>query len=281
MSDNIDYVAEATTLGWVPQDKWSGDPEKWVDAETYVKKGEKLVPMLIRDKRELAAKTRKQQEEIDQLKSDGVRFREMMEKQVAREKEELEQQINELKAAKSQAVTDGEGDKVVKIDETLEALKEEKKKLETPPPKKDEPKVHPDFPAWHAENSWYGSDPQLTKAADGVAIVVSAANPGLTGKALYDEISKEMAKLAIFKAKFPDKEDKTINRVEDTSDTGPGEGSTRNNRAKGYDSLPPEAKQECVRYIQNGWISKTKYKTEKEQREAYAKIYFENESKGR
>ena len=49
----------AAQMGWVPVDKFRGDPAHWVDAETFVKKGEEVMPILRANNRRLEEKRRK------------------------------------------------------------------------------------------------------------------------------------------------------------------------------------------------------------------------------
>ena len=37
---------EARTLGWVPAEEFKGDPNRWVDAETFVERGHTVMPIL-------------------------------------------------------------------------------------------------------------------------------------------------------------------------------------------------------------------------------------------
>src|SRR5216684_6197221 len=51
MSDESDNAAaqvesQAKELGWVDKDSFKGDPEKWVDARTYVDRGEHVLPIV-------------------------------------------------------------------------------------------------------------------------------------------------------------------------------------------------------------------------------------------
>ena len=53
MSDEQTIEERASAMGWSPQENFKGDPERWVDAETYVKRGEEFIPFLQADKRKL------------------------------------------------------------------------------------------------------------------------------------------------------------------------------------------------------------------------------------
>ena len=53
MADEINYEEKALEMGWVPQDKWTGDPDKWTDARSYVERGEQILPILRANNRRL------------------------------------------------------------------------------------------------------------------------------------------------------------------------------------------------------------------------------------
>lgn len=42
IDDTTDYSSEALRQGWVPKEKFKGDPKDFVDAETYVKRGQEF-----------------------------------------------------------------------------------------------------------------------------------------------------------------------------------------------------------------------------------------------
>ena len=47
MSDeNTDVEARARDMGWSPRDSWRGKAEDWIDAETFVKRGTEILPIL-------------------------------------------------------------------------------------------------------------------------------------------------------------------------------------------------------------------------------------------
>ncbi|MDE2106523.1 MAG: hypothetical protein KGL39_55425, partial [Patescibacteria group bacterium] len=54
MSDQT-VEERAGAMGWVPQEKFRGDPEKWVDAETFVQRGEQVMPILKHNNEKLQA----------------------------------------------------------------------------------------------------------------------------------------------------------------------------------------------------------------------------------
>ncbi len=88
-----DYEAEARSSGWLPQDQWKGPPEKWVDAEKFVQRGEQFLPFV-------QAKLKKSLDKIDQLetavqelRTGNEDFRRFHETALARQKREHEEQF--------------------------------------------------------------------------------------------------------------------------------------------------------------------------------------------
>lgn len=276
--EDFDYEKEALSLGWLPQDKWTGDPEKWADAKSFVERGERTIPFLIKDKRELAERVRKQQEEIDRLTKDGVDFRKMMEAQRDREKAERTARIAELEEARAQAITDGDGKAAVAAEKEIQAAETAAAKLEkeTKREEKQEAKLHPEFVEWQKENSWYGEDEDLTIMANGYYLAMKQKNPNKDGKEVYEAVKAKVAKSALWAEKFPD-EKRPINTVETNDDTRSMDTTIHSTTKKGYDNLPPEAKRACDDYIKRGWISDRDGKTVAEKRASYARTYFESE----
>ncbi len=58
---------EAHNLGWVPLDQWRGDPEKWTDADTFVKRGKEIMPILRKNNEALQGTVGQLQAKIDHL----------------------------------------------------------------------------------------------------------------------------------------------------------------------------------------------------------------------
>ena len=58
MSTN-EIETTALQMGWIPKEKFRGDESKWVDAETYVERGQTFLPFI-------KAENRKLQERLEQ-----------------------------------------------------------------------------------------------------------------------------------------------------------------------------------------------------------------------
>jgi len=100
---------KAAQQGWAPQDQWRGPPGKWVDAETFLKRGENN-PRVLRER--LEATERKHADTIAKM--------EKMNQQA------LERQKAELAAQRDQLITQyaGNPDAIRQINRNYEAAKD-------------------------------------------------------------------------------------------------------------------------------------------------------------
>ena len=125
-------------------------------------------------------------------------------------------------------------------------FKKAKKEKQPKKPKAVEAKVEtktgdPEFEAWVAENQWYATDAKKRMLANSVGIDLVTDNPNLRGRALFDEVNKELKRI---------EEEKS-----GTERAGPqrgGEGSGPISKAKTFDNLLPEYKQAFARFERNG-----------------------------
>ena len=46
---------KARNMGWVPKEDWKGNPDNWVGADEFVKRGETFVPFLQHQRKRLQA----------------------------------------------------------------------------------------------------------------------------------------------------------------------------------------------------------------------------------
>jgi len=232
MSDERDYEAEARADGWVSQEEWKGDANKWIPAEEFVKRGETILPIV-------QAKLRKKLEEVDDLKRrfderENVfkDFQTFQEQALAKAKKEREEAIAALEAERKKAITEGDGEAFDKADKKLQDLRAQ-------PP---QPKESTEVTAWKAENKWYETDAELTAIADGLADVVKRENPGLKGKAFLDKLTERVRSVVPHKFENP--------RRSDVITTGGGN-KKGSGKSKGYDDLPADAKAACDRFVKS------------------------------
>lgn len=261
--ESRDFVGEAAKMGWVPEEKWHGKGA-WIDAETFVKRGEEVLPIVLSENKKLKDQILTLQQANQQSAAEAAEFRQYMETARARDKADLDAALREAQDLRKQAVKDGDGEAFEAAEERIEKLRKAAAPAGGGTPQNGGP-VHPDWAPWVAQNQWYTADEEMRVDANALAIAI-AKKEGLNGKALYDKVTAKMQKL------YPDK----FETIPARGGAPEGEGEptskpTGNGRkAKTYDNLPPDAKLACDRYIKKGWIVG---KTQAEARAKYCADY--------
>lgn len=193
--------AEARREGWKPLEEFKGPEDQWVDAETFVKRGREINPILRKNNERLQGELNALKKELDE----GKKAIEGLQKY----HEELNQKaydraMKQIKAEMREARREGNIDKAEELEDQLENLQENPpepvvKKTAAPAPAPD-PMQDPIFSAWAAENSWAISNDADTQDirdyAAGVGIRLN--KQGIKGKQFLDEITKAVNK------RFPD-----------------------------------------------------------------------------
>lgn len=264
--------ARARELGWQPLDSFKGDPEKWVDAEEYVKRGEEMMPLLKATNRRLTsdlAETRTALTTLkEQLNASKEAIDALKEFNEERVKQEAEVRLAKLKADLVKAREDEN------VDEEVRIIKEIGKSEEAPAPAKPNgsPQPNPEndytrtqeWKDWVEANPWWGVDVRKSAMATAFAQELRTKDPSLNGRALLDRISEEVEAFFSSSSRPP-------NRVESG---GAGGGRPR---GKTYDDLPAAAKEVCERQSTRLVGKDRAYATKQEWQADYAKKYFERE----
>lgn len=240
----------AREMGWRPQAEFRGDSSKWVDAETFVSRGENFIPILRADREKLRSEVaetkaaltetqtllRASQEAIDELKKYHT---EDTARQVEKAKKDLVKQLR-------QARDDGDVEAEVEIQDELAKIRTAQAApapapLPKPTAAPTTPPADPDFTAWQSANQWFVTNPRLRGLTMGIAEEIKAKSPALKGKAFYDAIDAEMADYLETPSGGTDKV---------AGGRGPSGGGSGNSggRAKTYADLPAEAKSACDSY---------------------------------
>jgi hypothetical protein len=227
-----DFESEAKAEGWVPLEAWKGDPSKHVDAETFVKRGEEILPIVNAKNRKLTETVEDLRKTVEDLKLGNSQFREFHEQSLAKERQAKESAIAQLEAARKKAITDGDGEAFDRADKQISKLRAQPVNTGLSDGQK----------AWLAENTWYQSDIVLRALADGLSDGLARERPELVGKKEFlDELTKRV------KAEMPHKFENP-NRQRTTVEDAPNRGGA-NGKARTYENLPAEAKAACDRFV--------------------------------
>lgn len=249
-----DFEAEAQKHGWTPKDEFKGDPGRWIDAETFVKRADEVMPLLKK-------KTEAQDREIADLKKQMKRATDFFSKA---EERAYERAVNDLKTRQREAVASGDTQAFDDLDKEISDLKKDLPKAETPKVTKEE--AMEALEDWRDENPWYDR-----------ANLASATEEMIAARIYADRMmDKHVAKTAdmlpadYFKfieglvfEKYPSIKAKPA-RSKPTSDVAaPTNGRVRSG-GKSFVDLPPEAQRACDKWVRQGIIKS---------REDYVKSY--------
>ena len=187
----------ARTGGWKPKEEFDGDPEEWVTAKEFLRRGEYF------------NKIHNQNRKIKQLEN-------ALETMAGHHKRVFESAYNkaksDLKRQRAQAIDDGDGQAVEVIEDHMEQLEtkyqEESKHLDIKIQEEEETQQksqqqsntpNPDFVRWVADNNWFYTDTPLRAFAEQVGVQHAVSNPGISNAEIYDYVTQQV------KEHFPEK----------------------------------------------------------------------------
>lgn len=184
--DDKDYEAEAREMGWVPEEEFKGDrpPKVFKSARQFL---EDIPPYV---KKLLERQEAKFSDRVAKLEKVNDRT-------VAKITAIHNQEIADLKAAKTAAVKEGDVGEVERLDAEIDKRKNDA-------PLTDDPKAVKAAAekAFGDANPWYGSNRKMTAFARGLSNDLSVENPNLTYE---DNIA---AVLKAVREEFPEYYDK-------------------------------------------------------------------------
>jgi len=268
---NAEVQAKAEKLGWIPPARFKGEPERFIDAEEYIERGETVLPIVKEQNKRLHL-------ELDALKVNQLRTEEALNKAT----EALENIEERNTVATQKAIEKAKAEVKLQLAAASEAgdhaavaeLTEQMVDLNKAPPPEEKKEAKPaakvfvlpsDLKEWNEENPWFGTNKRRTALALGIAQELREGGETLVGKAFYNKVKEEMDK-ELGQTKEPPREDK----VESARQSG----EDRGNRAKTFAALPSEAKAACDSDARNFVGPTKKYKTQAEWRSRYAELYF-------
>lgn len=238
-----DEKDRARRMGWSDEDHFRGDKSKWVDARTFLKKGDEMLPVM-------RERLRKQDDDIKNMRQE---LHQVVQTQGEFERATRERVEAEFEERKRQAVEQADTD-------AYDAVHQEERKWregqQAPAQQATPPQGNAILEAWKTKNDWFETDPELTEFADDISGVITARQPHLRGTAeLLDKIADRTRRA--FPDKFQNPRREGASAVEGA--TGPT-GGRASGRKKTYNDLPQAARAKCDEYVENNWVgSKEEY----------------------
>lgn len=175
---------EALSQGWVPKEEFEGDAERWVDAGEFVRRGE-----LFRKIESQSKELKDVKKALNELAKHNAKVREV----------EYTRALEALKSQKKTALAEGDGDRVVDIDDRIDLVKDQQKQLANQVIQEIREEVlNPELTAWIGKNGWYETDKKMRAYADSVGVQLH--QEGLSPTQVLKEVEKEVRER--FKEKF-------------------------------------------------------------------------------
>lgn len=242
--DERDYEKEARAMGWVPQEEWRGDPDKWRDKKEFVEFGDNIMPILRSNNKMLIDKQTKSDARIAQLEQVLREYSEhnkkIEERAYERAKKEYEAGREQIMAEQKKAASEGDISK-------YHELETQKEKLESTKPEKPEETstaIPPEVEEWRQENPWYDEDQELQAAANIIGQAYRQVHPRMATKNVLKYMKQQIEKLYPEKFENPNRSDTTdVGSSDNTGNSGKKSGK------KTYADLPEEAKKWCDRFM--------------------------------
>lgn len=249
---------EARKQGWRPQEEFRGDPDDWVDAPTYIRRGKEIRAHSKAENERLQSALAAANAQISEMRGTIDEIREY---HAQMEERAINAALDRMKKERRAAVAEGNTELAAEIDEEIQELKDAPRLAKTG--KKDDAagtgggnandqgqqqQPDPAVTRWIKDNDhWYNAEPQnedLVALANGVAGAVMNRKD-LTVEQKLEEIDRRV------KAAFPDRFGGASRRTSTTAGAGEGGGSTRRSNDP-VASLPQEARQAGERFVKQG-----------------------------
>lgn len=253
---------KARAQGWVPKEEFRGNEAAWVSAEDFVIRGEQINPILRKNNERIQKELDTTKKQMEELRAATEEFKQFQKEAFDRKLDKYKEELADLRELKKKAITEGDGELVVEIDDKIDAVKDAKASAEAKnvadAKKKEEPKAQTDSPetlAWVDKNSWYKTDTMMQRATNAIAEGIRAMNPTIQGEAFFIELDKQLEES--FTPEKLGRKTQTRNPLAGTKSGTSGNAGSKSD--KGYDSLPPEAKAACDKFVKQKILTREQY----------------------
>jgi hypothetical protein len=245
----IDYVAEASKMGWRPPEDFKGDPAKHIDAETFYNRGQEMMPIL----QATNARLLKRLDAAERTAKQAAEFFSKAEQRA------YERAVADIRKEQEEAVESGDIAAHRAAGKKLDEL--EKPAAAPQAAAADKGDRAEEFAGWVKANPWYANNEAIRAYADSQADKIMKTKGGILERSDLDEVAERTK--AMFEDAFPDAFGAAPKRTPRNAVDGGGT-APRQRGGRTFADLPPEAQQICDKWIKQGNIKN---------REDYVKNY--------
>lgn len=247
--------AEATRKGWRPKDKYEGDPEKWVDAETFLQRGERFASNLQKENAALKAK-------LDRFEITRKQFIEHQRGVMEQKDRELQDALRQLRMQRSEAQSEGDHERAIELEDRMEVLKRDREKVQAdleaskeetsePAAAAAAPQIDPVLEAWIEDgNDWFAKDVKLRNYAVALGDELRQQGETLKGRQFLDKVR------TLMEQEFPSRFGKSQRQV--LGESG-GSGAASTSRGKTARDLPAADRALMREFVAQGYITEEKF----------------------
>ncbi len=229
-------VEEAKRMGWVEQEKFKGDPDRWVEAEKFVERGKNELPIMRERLKKYDSTIKNLNSKVSKMSDTFKDFRNYAEK---REQKAVDKAVKDITAKQRVAVEEGDTPAFDKLEEEKTSLLQEE--LAVPDVSNDDV-MQGELDEWVSDgNDWFYNDRELGEYATHVSTYI-AKKTNKTGRDFFDEVKKEV------KLRFPDKFEKQKEVVPNVVDGGTAQAPPAKGKQT-YANLPADEKAACDRFV--------------------------------
>jgi hypothetical protein len=241
---NTEVEDKARVMGWKPKEEYKGDPNRWTDAETFVKVGEERIPVMKENYRKLE----------DKFKNLEDKLTATQEFQKESSKRQYERAMKDLQEQQRQAVEEADT-------ETFDKIEKQKEQIEVDySPKESTQSQKPrEVAEWESRNTWYQNPTLADKAVKLEQRIMEeeaykqSQDPFYQPMQLGERLNEVTRRV---QADFQQKPApaRKLPAVEGTRQTGTGK-----KPAKTWSDLPEDAKAAATAYERAGVLTKADY----------------------
>jgi len=252
MQDEIMPIEqEARTQGWVPLDEFRGPEEHWTDAETFVKRGYEINPILRKHNKELKSELEKVKLDAKEAIDAAKEFREYQKTEFEKKRKTLETELAQLRAQRKDAISSGDGDTVDAIEQQMELVKDEVASIKEPvekPVVAPPAQVDATLQRWLDKNDWYGVEEEVTELTNTIAASLRKKNPGIVGQDFLDALDERLIERGL----------KKVKTVTQSVEGNSGRRAAAPSK-KSYANLPADAKAACDKFVKQKLMTQEEY----------------------
>lgn len=246
----------AASKGWVPKNRYKGDPSKWVDAKTFNERGAKF-------NKNLQAENALLKQQLTEFKGTAEAFKKFHQEAMEQKERELQSALRQIKREIREADRNGDDDLVEQLEDRKELLDKsaadlQREKEAVQKPTTQEAQLDPVLQGWIDEgNEWFRDNAGMREVALEIAAEMRKDPNQELGRPFLDEVRRRMEEEMPRKFGQSSSTPRTPRRSPVDS-SNRSSASSSGGKASIRD-LPAEDRALCAQFVREGWTTEEKF----------------------